>query len=157
VDTVGNTEKPGLKRLFDRFPNLADTHIRLTSPEDYGYNCLAWAAGETVRCWHPDPFGGTYWPDGPAEDTLEEWIRAYATLGYRASGSAALESGTEKLAIYADGEFPLHVARQLPNGYWTSKLGVREDVEHELDGLVGQEYGRVVVILSRVSTSRSAT
>ena len=90
-----------------------------------------------------------YWPGGPAEDTLEEWIRAYGTLGFRVSDSAALESESEKLAIYADGEFPLHVARQLGTGYWTSKLGPREDIEHELDGLVGHQYGRVVVILSR--------
>jgi hypothetical protein len=90
-----------------------------------------------------------YWPGGPAEDTLQDWIDAYATLGYQVVDSAALESESEKVAIYADGEFPLHVARQLPNGYWTSKLGPREDVEHELDGLVGREYGRVAVILSR--------
>jgi hypothetical protein len=90
-----------------------------------------------------------YWPGGPVEDTLEEWIRAYGTLGYRVSNSAVLESGSEKLAIYADSELPLHVARQLQSGYWTSKLGPREDIEHELDGLVGEQYGRVVVILSR--------
>lgn len=153
---MGDTKETRLKRLASRFPNLATTHVRPTSPDDHGYNCLAWAAGETARCWHPDPFGGMYWPGGPAPDTLEEWIRAYGTLGYGASDSADVESGTEKLAIFADGEFPLHVARQLPNGYWTSKLGPREDVEHELDGLVGNEYGRVVAILSRPVGDRSA-
>jgi hypothetical protein len=146
---MGNTAAPRLKSLASHFPHLANTHVRLTSPDDHGYNCLAWAAGETGRCWHPDPFGGMYWPGGPADDTLEEWIRAYATLGYYVGGSAASESGCEKLAIYADGELPLHVARQLPNGYWTSKLGPREDIEHELDGLAGNQYGRVAVILSR--------
>lgn len=153
--SMGDTEEPRLKRLASRFPNLATSHVRLTSPDDHGYNCLAWAADETVRCWHPASFGGMFWPGGPAEDTVEEWIRAYATLGYRVSDSAALESGSEKLAIYADGELPLHVARQLPNGYWTSKLGPREDVEHELDGLVGSEYGRVVAILARPAGPRS--
>ena len=53
------------------------------------------------------------------------------------------------MAIYADAEGPLHVARQLPGGHWSSKLGPREDIEHELDGLVGREYGRVVMVMSR--------
>src|SRR4051812_12996571 len=116
MDTVGDTEESRLRRLADHFPNLATTHVRLTSPDDHGYNCLAWAAGETARCWHPDAFGVMYWPGGPAHDTLEEWIRAYATLGYRVGDSVAAETGSEKLAIYADGELPLHVARQLQNG-----------------------------------------
>jgi hypothetical protein len=81
---------------------------------------------------------------------VEEWVAAYSRLGYLKCDSAAHQSGVEKLAIYADAEGPLHIARQLPDGLWTSKLGPREDIEHELDGLVGREYGRVVVVLSRV-------
>lgn len=151
MDTVGDTEETRLKLLTARFPNLAATHVRLTSPEDGAYNCLAWAAGDTRRWWHPSAFGGLYWPGGFAADTLDEWIRAYMALGYHGGASAVREPGREKLAIYAEGEFPLHVARQLPNGYWTSKLGSREDIEHELEGLTGREYGRVAVILSRAA------
>lgn len=44
---------------------------------------------------------------------------------------------------------PTHAARQLENGKWTSKLGQLEDIEHELDGLVGDKYGIVVTILRR--------
>jgi hypothetical protein len=47
-----------------------------------------------------------------------------------------------------DGE-PTHAARQLPNGKWTSKLGRWQDIEHELDGLVGEMYGTVKQILKR--------
>jgi hypothetical protein len=43
-----------------------------------------------------------------------------------------------------DGE-PTHAARQLPNGKWTSKLGRWQDIEYELDGLVGKMYGTVTV------------
>lgn len=147
--TVGKAEEARLKQIVARFPGLSNTHVRLTSPEDHAYNCLAWAAGETRRCWHPEAFGGLYWPDGPAADTLDEWVRAYLTFGYAPCDSPGLENGREKLAIYADRDGPLHVARQLPNGLWTSKLGPREDVEHELDGLIGAEYGRVARILCR--------
>jgi hypothetical protein len=62
----------------------------------------------------------------------------------------ALEVGFEKIALYAtpDGE-PTHAARQLLNGKWTSKLGRWQDIEHELDGLVGELYGTVRRILKR--------
>ncbi len=47
-----------------------------------------------------------------------------------------------------DGELT-RAARQLPNGKWTSKLGRWQDIEHELDGLVGEMYGTVKQILKR--------
>jgi len=52
--------------------------------------------------------------------------------------SAEVEPQFQKLAIYArddgqhDGGQPTHVARQFPNGRWTSKIGELEDIEHEL-------------------------
>lgn len=128
---------------------MREHHVKLTSPEDYGYNCFAWAGGETSRCWHPSAFACLYWPTGEDEDTLAGFIRGYGALGYLPCSSAAPEPGLEKLAIYADGEFPTHVARQLPNGHWTSKLGEWEDVEHALEALVGKEYGQVALIMSR--------
>ncbi|MCY7407984.1 MAG: hypothetical protein LH631_11575, partial [Alkalinema sp. CAN_BIN05] len=45
---------------------------------------------------------------------------------------------------------PQHVARQLPNGLWTSKLGRLEDIEHELDGLSGDLYGTVQKFMKSV-------
>lgn len=152
MDPVGDTAESRLKRLASRFSNMAGSHVRLTSPDDPGYNCLAWAADDTRRCWHPSAFGGLYWPGGPAEDTLAAWIRAYKGLGFERSDSAEHETGREKLAIYADDSGPSHVARQLPNGWWTSKLGPREDIEHELHALTGDQYGQVVAILSRATT-----
>jgi hypothetical protein len=137
-------------RLLAKYPALASGHFRITSPRDSSYNCLAFAADETRRCWPPSAFGGLHWPAGAvAEDTLDGWISAYGTLGYTVSASAELESEWEKIAIYADRDFPLHVARQLPTGLWTSKLGPQEDIEHELAGLQGEEYGRVAVVLAR--------
>ncbi|KYC37161.1 hypothetical protein WA1_46890 [Scytonema hofmannii PCC 7110] len=53
----------------------------------------------------------------------------YQTFGYTRCNSFELESGFQKIAIYTkpSGELdgvPTHVARQLPNGRWTSKLAV---------------------------------
>jgi hypothetical protein len=62
-----------------------------------------------------------------------------------------MELGFEKLAIFADeNSEPTHVARQLPSGAWSSKLGAGEDIEHSsLTALEGSVYGRVVQFLRR--------
>lgn len=146
---MGDAEESRLTQIAARFPNVAESYLRITSPEDSGYNCVSWAAGETQRCWHPSAFGGLYWPGGAADDTVQEWVQAFERLGYRPCESDDVEPGFEKVAIFADHDFPLHVARQLPTAHWTSKLGPREDVEHELHALAGREYGRVVTILRR--------
>ncbi len=71
--------------------------------------------------------------------------------GYQESDSIELEEGFEKIAIYADkrNEFR-HVARQLENGKWTSKLGDWEDIEHNtLKALESPQYGSVKILLKR--------
>ena len=56
----------------------------------------------------------------------------------------------EKVAIYAIGGRTKHMARQLPSGAWTSKLGDLEDIEHEsLSALEGSDYGNVAMIMAR--------
>ncbi len=51
----------------------------------------------------------------------------------------------------------MHVARQLKEGMWTSKLGPDEDIEHNtLDALEGELYGAVTQVLKRPLTTRSA-
>lgn len=101
----------------------------------------------------PDPFPeGLYlWPPGvPRSDTLAGWVQAFEALGFAACADAALEAGYEKIAIFAHpGGPPSHVARQLDSGKWTSKLGTMEDIEHDLDGLVGERYGHVARLLKR--------
>jgi hypothetical protein len=46
---------------------------------------------------------------------------------------------------------PKHAARQLPNGRWTSKLGVSEDIEHALHDLTGLIYGSVALVFKRLT------
>jgi hypothetical protein len=38
----------------------------------------------------------------------------------------------------------------LPTGKWTSKLGALEDIEHELEGLIGDRYGKIGQILKKL-------
>ena len=97
-----------------------------------------------------------YWPeDAPREVSTEAFIKAYETLGFSICEDENLEDNVEKLAIYvtADGT-PQHVARQLPNGFWTSKLGRLEDIEHELSGLDGKLYGTAQTFMARTISDR---
>ncbi len=139
----------------NKFPNLSRTEYSVTSKQSTSYNCFAWAAGEDERWWSPiDPDNIYYWVENVIPElTMSAFIQAYKSLGYELCNNSNLETGFEKIAIYAtsDGE-PTHAARQLPNGKWTSKLGRWEDIEHELQGLTGEMYGDVKQILKRPSS-----
>jgi hypothetical protein len=124
----------------------------VTSPPDPAYNCIAWAVGLTRGWWwpitsHPDG----YWPPGVAQVvTLDAFRDALATRGFAPCHGEAPEAGFEKAALFADSRgTPTHVARQLPVGGWTSKLGFGEDIEHDLRDIEGQIYGTVAVFMKR--------
>lgn len=57
----------------------------------------------------------------------------------------------KKLHLYADPFTlePKHMARQLDNGIWTSKLGNLEDIEEKLEAIEGDVYGRVFKFMKR--------
>lgn len=136
------------------FPDLSDDEYEPISPIDEDYNCIAWAAGDNKRWWEPSSFPkpGHFWPlEDPGNYTLDGYIMAFKVIGYEVCNSADLEPGFEKVAIYVkpDGE-PRHMARQLNNGKWTSKLGGYKDIVHEnLEGLEGNIYGSLTKILKR--------
>src|SRR5262245_26433492 len=114
-------------KLESLFPRLRRAAYRVTSPPDKDYNCIAWAAGDTTRWWWPDDDpdnDAIHWPtDVQRAESLMAFVAAFASLGYVACDSEALESGFEKVALFADAAgIPTHAARQLPNGLWTSKL-----------------------------------
>lgn len=138
---------------FDTYwPNLAASTYRITSPDEY-YNCAAWAVHETeTGFWWPYDDGTHYWPDGCKKDnSLESMVEGFSTLGFELCDDSSVENDYVKLAIYAD-QFgqPKHVARQLPTGWWASKMGDSEDIEHELlEDVGGGWYGDPKIYLKR--------
>jgi hypothetical protein len=140
-----------LSVMQQQFPLLTMTNFRITSPADQGYNCIAWAADDPSRWWWPDPLGQCYWPpEARREVTLEAFLQAYQLHGYADRSDPQLEPTRQKVAIYTSAAgVPTHAARQLPDGWWASKLGPQIDIEHELGALDGPAYGRVAVILAR--------
>jgi len=140
-----------VRAIQPQFPQLTAANSRPTSPYDEGYNCIAWAADDTDRWWEPDPLFQQYWPPSvPREYTLDAYVQAYGLQGYTERSNATVELSKQKVAIYAaiNGK-PTHAARQLPDGWWASKLGPQIDIEHEFAALDGPAYGTVAVILAR--------
>lgn len=140
-----------------RYPGLRTGPLRITSPQTEAYNCVAWAGGDDAQKWNPDPYGLFYWPGDTREDTLEGWIQAFARLGYVQCEDGALEAGFEKVVIYGTARTPNHMARQLPSGLWTSKMGNAEDIEHEVEGLLGSHYGDALAYLRRECPTDDST
>jgi hypothetical protein len=136
------------------FPRLTSANHRITSPPSPDYNCIAWAAGDTGRWWEPV----VYWPatTPPGDYGIAALILAFEALGYLACGDGGAEPGFEKVALYGDGMFYTHAARQLPDGKWTSKLGGGEDIEHDAPEDVARGiYGEVVQFMRRPIAPRS--
>jgi len=135
-----------IERLF---PNLIE--YETTSPQTIEYNCIAWAFDDNKRWWWPDPYNQYYWPpEIPRVESVDNFVKAFEALGYTVCDGPELEEGFEKIAIYANqyGK-PTHAAKQLESGMWTSKLGKLEDITHDADGISGNLYGNVVIVLKR--------
>ena len=142
-----------VERIEARFPGLRTSSFRVTSPATRDYNCIAWAAGDLAHWWWPDADpddDAIFWPPTvPVQETVDAFVAAFATLGYAPSVGEEPEPGFEKVALFASGAVPTHAARQLPSGRWTNKLGLREDIEHDLHAVSGEAYGTVVLVLKR--------
>lgn len=166
-----------LIHLEQGFPKLADAGYDKTSDEtgevfaEGSYNCIAWAAEDIHhKFWWPD---GGYWPLCKRELTVGSFVRTFHRLGYVRCKHSRREFAYNKVVLYAihrsrgpaaipttppdfeDWE-PTHMARQLPDGTWTSKCGQREDITHftldalESYGIRIDAYGCPVLFMKRV-------
>jgi hypothetical protein len=134
-------------RIQIDLPHIGERFV-VTSPKDYGYNCIAWAAADIANNWWP---GIEWWPKKLTEKgALDEIISAFNDLGYFACNDGTLELGFEKIAIFTKQGRPKHMARQFPSGQWTTKLGVLYDiVVEDLADLTGGSYGKINYYMKR--------
>jgi hypothetical protein len=118
----------------------------------------AWVAADQGWYWWW-PFKPYWWPRAfPQNETVAAFVKLYGVIGYSPCVDGSLEPGYEKIALYTIGPAVKHVARQLPDGKWASKLGKDNDIEHTLDGLA--DRGTPVQFLRRAragTTSLSGT
>lgn len=143
--------------MLDKFPDLRKEGYETTSAATMRYNCVAWAADDNTLWWEPDPIGLFFWPrSAPREWTIEAIVAAFELLGYERCEDCDLEQQQEKIAIYShpSGE-PTHVAWQMADGRWSSKLGEGDDIVHmTLEGLAGPLYGTASVYMKRQRRDR---
>lgn len=123
----------------------------VTSPYTIDYNCIAFAAKDLTQPWWPMPHQRStryyYWPPGlPREQpaTVENFLKAFETLGYKQCRSKKHERGYEKIALYVKAnDEPTHMARELGDGVWYSKLGDFQDIrQHTLEAVETAGYGK---------------
>ena len=133
------------------FPRLTDSNYHITSPVTEGYNCIAWAAEDDQRWWWPTRDDGYWPPNAPRSETVESFVLAFKTLGYEVCDNGEMEEQCNKIALYVDdGGSPTHMARQLQNGFWTSKLGNFHDITHKDPYVVAEGvYGTVKCFLKK--------
>ena len=137
------------------FPNSQAEPLEITSPATGDYNCIAWALEQTdCNYWaHPDGFFN-WLPGIPCEETPKAFILLFQSAGYEICETGNPEPGFQKVALFTKDGLPTHVARQLPDGAWTSKVGILEDVRHSLQAISGGMYGEVTVFLKRQETDQ---
>lgn len=147
--------------LKAEFENLKEPDFDVTSPWTGVYNCIAHAAYDPKRKWWPVPEGNNdaYWPPlVPRRRTVRAFTSAFESLGYHECEDGSYEADYEKVVIFVSDkatpenplDAPTHMARQLPCGRWTSKLGGKEDIAHDsLTSLEGRQYGRIKRFLKR--------
>lgn len=140
------------------FPRLTPKNYKVTSTATRNYNCLAHAVHREDVWFSHLPGDGRYWPPGVTRSgTVGAWIEALGHFAFVPCSSPVLELGVEKIAIYTKEDVPTHVARQLPSGHWTSKLGSWEQIEHKsLHDLEGDVYGTATHFLSHPRGSNAA-
>ena len=135
--------------LISAFPKLACEEFELIAPDSDQYNCIAYAAGETGRSWWPNV--DSYWPAwATSTNSIESLKEAFAGLGYEQCDDSDAEAGYQKIALYEARGVMTHIALQMPNRRWRSKLGRGPVIEHHSpESLSGENYGNPTVFMRR--------
>lgn len=147
-------------RITSIFPTLAkDNNFEITSKQTSKYNCIAWAYFIENRWMWPNtgnyPFldGVHYWPSDEITDCdVKNFIKAFELKGYECCDDGNHEEGYRKIALYVgtDTTECTHAARELKNGFWTSKLGQIEDIQHGTPYTIeGDAYGKVYCFMKK--------
>lgn len=138
-----------LPKLFPRLTEVPFTVVDVTSPKTMAYNCAAYAFKDETKPWWPiDPKKSDryyYWPDGlPRNNSVEDFFLAFEREGFEKCETGEHEEGFEKIAIYVnDSNVPKHLARNIGDGRWQSKLGDMQDIhQHTLEAVEIADYGK---------------
>lgn len=146
--------------LLHAFPKLIhDTDFKVTSKETPVYNCIAWAYNIDNRWMWPNTGeyvfldGVHFWPSDEIIDcNVNNFINAFKLKGYECCDNCQFEPGFRKIALYVkpDTTDCTHAARETSSGYWTSKLGQFNDIQHgTAEAIENDEYGKVYCYMKK--------
>jgi hypothetical protein len=146
--------------LFQAFPNLiTDKNFKVTSNATPNYNCIAWACKYDER-WIQPPYLGkpnldcvVWWPPEVEEGLEPTYLKKlFEYHGYEECETGESEVGFRKVALYykKDTDEWTHAARELSNGFWTSKLGTFNDIQHgNPESIENDDYGKVYCFMKK--------
>lgn len=158
---MGERAEEIIQFLLQVFPKLSyDENFKLTSKATPNYNCIAWACKYNER-WIQPPYLGkpnldcvVWWPPEVIEGlTIDCLIKVFEFHGYSLCESYEHEEGYRKVALYYNLETKewTHAARELSNGYWTSKLGISNDIQHSTPySIENESYGQVYCFMKKI-------
>jgi len=135
--------------IRETFKNLPPDQYQETSELTCLYNCIAWAAEDMDNWWWPSEDG--FWPVEIVDDSVQSFEHAFrVSRNYEPCRNGQLETGFQKVAVYSAGNRVKHMARQIDNGLWTSKLGHGWDISHHTtESLICPQYGDSISYLRR--------
>ena len=135
--------------LRDHLPNMKDDDAKFTSMNTWDYNCVGYAVGD-YNWWQHENIRESYWPPNVKRDGFaHNYVEALKTVRFEVCDSGEYESEYEKIAIYHKGGKFKHVALQLSDVLWGSKLGEYEDIEHRFSEIEGGSYGKIYCYMKR--------
>lgn len=157
---MGSRAEEIKKIVISAFPKLSkDKKFQITSCATPIYNCIAWAYNINNRWMWPNTGeyqfldGVHYWPSNEILDCeVANFIEAFKLKGYELCENSDFEEGYRKIALYVtEGTTECtHAARQLSNGFWTSKLGPQNDIQHGTpESIENDDYGVVHCFMRR--------
>jgi hypothetical protein len=142
-DSVAERARLERQQVEAACPRLKQTQYDILRTSAKTYNCIGWALG-TSTDW--------VWPGTSVADfdhlTAAFGYHRIQTLDFR------LDMGLKKIVLYGkwvDGKWePTHMARQMPDGTWTSKLGKLPLIRHlRPSDLNGTSYGKPIAVYVR--------
>ncbi|MDU7693201.1 MAG: hypothetical protein E7K04_03025 [Helicobacter sp.] len=155
-DNIPTYEKPlddGEKFLYKSFfPKLDVDTARETSISTECYNCLAWTLGITNKwLW---PIYHAYLD--PTQTTQDDFNRFYHDAGFELTNRsnaeiAAFGALTKQGKLYMTHGAKIYSKQKDLTDKWESKLGAYIRLEHELEGLDGDSYGKPVAFYKKAA------
>lgn len=131
------------KRYFPKL--ILGENFQLTSCKTDDYNCIAWSLGID------DEWKQVYENNLGVRD-CNKYIELFKESGFIVIENSNFEEGILKIAIFyeASTNHFKHVARQINNNSWTSKLGEWEDIQHNTpEDLLGDSYGDTLIFMCK--------